>query len=103
MKQAVLRKTLSGSWTEFRFPDKGRKFYVKNFTEDDIYVSFSEDHMVSTAFKIKSNMGDELQMSYLEKPYPFGMVYAIYVKGTGEVEVQSEETLVPDDWAPEEN
>lgn len=41
-------------------------------------------------------------MSYANRPWPFGLVYSIFVKGTGEVEVQSEDIIVPDDWEPEE-
>ena len=103
MKQAVMRKTLDGSWTEFRFPERGKKYYVKNFTDGDIYISFaSADQSELSSFKMKSNMGEEFQMSYANRPWPFGLVYSIFVKGTGEVEVQSEDILVPDDWEPEE-
>ena len=102
MKQAVIRKNLSGDWTEFRFPERAKKFYVKNFGTGDIYVSFAADGAEATAFKLKANMGEELQMSFANRPWPFGMVYSIYVKGEGEVEVQAEEILVDDNWMPEE-
>lgn len=102
MKQAIIRKILTGDWEGFQFPERGRKYYVKNFTDGDIYVSFANDGIEATAFKMKSNMGEELQMGFATKAYPYGLVKVIYVKGTGEVEVQSEEILVDDDWQPEE-
>lgn len=102
MKQAIVRKILTGGWTAFRFPERGRKYYVKNFGEGDIYVSFVNDGVEATAFKIKGYMGEELQMGFASKAYPYGLVDVIYVKGTGEVEVQSEEILVENDWEPEE-
>ena len=101
MKQAVIRKILTGSWAEFRFPERGKKYYVKNFTDGDIFVSFATDESEKTAFKVKSKMGEELQMSFANHPWPFGLVYSIWVKGTGEVEVQSEDILVDDSWEGE--
>lgn len=101
MKQAIIRKVLTGEWEEFRFPTKGKKFYVKNFSADPAYVSFAANSSEESSFKLNGNMGEEFQMSYENRPYPYGMVYVIYVKGEGEIEVQSEDILVPDDWEPE--
>jgi len=87
MKQQVVRKTIAGSWTEFKFAVKSRAFFVKNFTSGDIYVSFANDDDQDGAFKIKTGMGEEI---YIASPRQDGYyVDAVYVKGTGEVEVQA--------------
>lgn len=100
MKQAIIRKTISGE-TEFRFPEKGKKFYVKNFSKNSMFVSFAPNSSEVSSFKLNGNMGEEFQMSYANRPWPYGLVYVIYVNGEGEVEVQSEDIIVPDDWEPE--
>ena len=101
MKQAVLRKTLTGDWSEFSFPDRGRLFYVKNFSENPCYVSFVQPASEQTSFLVSPGMGEEVCASYQKRPWPYGMYFAIYVKGTGDIEVQSEDTMVPDDWEGE--
>ena len=42
MKQKVIRKTLTGNWESFQFENKSRFFFVKNFTDEDIYVSLKD-------------------------------------------------------------
>ena len=101
MKQAIIRKTLTGDWCAFTFPERGKKFYIKNFSEAPVYVSFAAESSEASAFKLNGNMGEEFQMSYAKKAWPFGMVYTVYIKGEGEVEVQSEDIIVADDWEAE--
>lgn len=98
MKQAIIRKILTGDWTDFTFPARGKKFYVKNFSDSPIFISFTPDVSEESSFKLNGNMGEEFQMSYENRPYPYGLVYSIYAKGEGEVEVQSEDIIVEDDW-----
>lgn len=43
VKQAVMRKTLTGEWEKFEFPYVGRFYMVKNFSNSDILVSFEEN------------------------------------------------------------
>lgn len=101
MKQAIIRRELSGDWEPFTFPERGKKFYVKNFSEAPVYISFAADSSEASSFKLNANMGEEFQMSYAPKPWPYGLVYTIYLKGEGEVEVQNEDILVEDDWEAE--
>jgi len=101
MKQAIIRRVLTGEWSAFRFPAKGKKFYVKNFSDSPAFVSFATESSEASSFKLNANMGEEFQMSYADRPYPYGLVNVIYVKASGEVEVQSEDSIVPDDWEPE--
>lgn len=91
MKQKIIRKTLTGDWEEFEFDVKGRSFFVKNFTEAEIYVSFADEsenvNDEAESFKINAGTGEEVYIngSVSKKEY-FSNV--LYVKGTGEVEVQ---------------
>ena len=101
MKQAIIRKVLHGEWAAFSFPEKGKRFYVKNFSSEPAFVSFAENSSDASSFKLNGNMGEEFQMSYEPRPWPFGMVKVIYVKADGEVEVQSEDILVDDEWEGE--
>lgn len=89
MRQAVLRKTLTGDWTEFAFAKKGRFYFVKNFTDSDIFVSFENGTAEENSIKIKSNSGEEVSISYDAIDRDIYYADKIYVKGTGEVEVQS--------------
>ena len=101
MKQAIIRRTLTGSWSAFTFPARGKKFYVKNFSNSPAFVSFAAESSEASSFKLNASMGEEFQMSYANRPYPYGLVCTIYVKGNGEVEVQSEDILVDDEWEGE--
>ena len=90
MKQQVLRKTLTGGWTEFAFANNARRFFVKNFTAGNIFVSFENGTAENQSFKIANGVGEEVAISYAEagkNPFAY-FVNKIYVKGTGEVEVQ---------------
>lgn len=88
MKQSVKRLTLTGEWTEFVFDKNAKYYYVKNFTEDDIFVSFEENDQEDESFKIKSGVGEEVSISSYALEVPAYLTNKIYVKGTGEVEVQ---------------
>ena len=90
MKQAVIRKTLTGDWTAFTFDRKAQFFFVKNFTEDVIYVSFESGTNTNACIKINSGMGEECFISLGGSMGEY-FTDTIYVKGTGEVEVQGED------------
>lgn len=88
MRQAVLRKTLEGDWTEFAFEKAGRFFFVKNFTDGDIFVSFEENTKEENCFKIASGVGEEVSISFEALDREEYKTKSVFVKGTGEVEVQ---------------
>ena len=96
MKQQVSRKTLTGDWKAFAFPYKARRFFVKNYGENPIYVSFESGTAESASFKIMAGVGEEVAISYHGGYGEIGAAYkvsdfytdTVYVKGTGEVEVQ---------------
>ena len=87
-KIQVKRKTLDGTITAFEFEDKCGKWLVKNFSESEIYVSTEADFVDEEAIKIPSLIGQEV----ITNEYLGGLdcykVTTLYVKGTGEVEVQ---------------
>lgn len=87
MKQQVKRLTLTGNWTAFTFSKKSYSFFVKNFTENDIFVSFENNDQESESFKIKSGVGEEVFINENARRDEY-LTDTIYVKGTGEVEVQ---------------
>ena len=88
MKQSVKRVILTGDWEEIEFNHKARVYFVKNFTDDDIFVSFSNDEIEDEAFKIKSGIGEEVAITYNLNNSREVETDKIYVKGTGEVEIQ---------------
>ena len=81
MKNNAIRKTLSGAYVEFEFDKKVSNYFVKNFTNSFVLATFDPEKIDADAFKIPSQIGEEVQM-------PFGKSNKIYIKGTGEVEVQ---------------
>ena len=87
MKQQVKRVTLTGDWLEVTFTNKATRYFVKNYTEGDIFVSFAANDNENESFKIKTGIGEDVAISYdgLRGRYE---VNKIYVKGTGEVEIQ---------------
>lgn len=88
MKQAVKRLTLTGEWQAFTFERKARRYFVKNFTENEIYVSFEANDVEEESFKIQKNHGEEVAISYGGVNARQFAVNTLYVKGTGEVEVE---------------
>ncbi len=89
MKQKVIRKTLTGNWENFKFEDKSRFFFVKNFTDGDIYVSLKEGCTEDESIKIKSGVGEEVAINYDGADISLYKTDSVCVKGTGEVEVQA--------------
>ena len=87
MKQQVKRVTLTGDWLEITFTNKATRYFVKNFTDAAILVSFAANDTEDESFKIKTGIGEDVAISYdgLRGRYE---VNKIYVKGTGEVEIQ---------------
>lgn len=86
MKQKVIRKTLTGAFTEYKFDVYSKSFFVKNFTEEAVYVTFKNDGDEDGSFKIPAGMGEEV---YINKGTTPNYPDTIYVKGTGEVEVEA--------------
>lgn len=84
----VKRVTLTGDWEAVTFNQKAKNYFVKNYSEGDIFVSFEEDDDEDTSFKIASGIGEALAInqSALSKQEHF--TDTIYIKGTGEIEVQ---------------
>lgn len=87
MKQQVKRVTLTGDWQAVIFTNKATRYFIKNFSEADIFVSFAANDNENESFKIKSGIGEDVAISYdgIRKRYA---VDTIYIKGTGEVEIQ---------------
>ena len=89
MKQKVIRKTLTGEWERFTFDERSRFFFVKNFTEGDIYVSMKEGCTEDESIKIKSGIGEEVAINYGGAEIELYKTDGVFVKGEGEVEVQA--------------
>lgn len=89
MKQKVKRLQLTGStYEEFLFDTNCGKFLVKNFSNNPIYVSFDNSVQDDEAIKIA---GGSFQVVIANEYFGSGDYYRtnkIYIKGTGEVEVQ---------------
>lgn len=89
MKQQIKRITLSGSdFQTIEFDHSAGKYFVKNFSDGDIYVSFDENVTENEAIKIPANY---YQIVIANEYFGSNNYYRsnkIYVKGTGEVEVQ---------------
>ncbi|MBR3209520.1 MAG: hypothetical protein IKF82_04550 [Bacilli bacterium] len=84
----VKRVNLTGNWEEIKFNQKTKNYFIKNFSDADIFVSFEENDSEDTSFKIKSGIGEQVayDQSFIKKPE--SITDTIYIKGTGEVEVQ---------------
>lgn len=91
MKQQLKRQTLeSSTWTAFEFDIPCRSFFVKNFTEGDIYVSFAQEENTTTSFKIPSMFAEEVYISDnkdFNTNWLKNIVY-VYASQSGEVEVE---------------
>ncbi|MCQ2059786.1 MAG: hypothetical protein MJY71_08185 [Bacteroidaceae bacterium] len=69
------------------FPTKCGKWLVKNFSENDLFVSFEEDATEAESVKIAAGMGQVV----VDNEYLNGEAFkhkSIYLSGNGEVEVQ---------------
>lgn len=84
----VMRKTLTGGWTKYEFEQVCKHYFVKNYSDGDIYVSFDENDEEDASCKISSGVGEEIATTYREYDRNEDYTDTIYVKGTGEVEVQ---------------
>lgn len=91
--QIVKRLTLNNTVKELVFGVKGSEFLVKNFSDNDLLVSFDKDTLESEWIKIPSKTyqvcivngtDDEKRFLYRDCIYRD----KIYLKGEGEVEVQ---------------
>jgi len=80
MKLNIIRKEISGK-EPFEFSLHKAEYIVKNFTSGDVYVSFEADAPDSESIKIPSMLGQLCTNVTNESN-------TVYVKGTGEVEVQ---------------
>lgn len=85
MKQKIVRKTLTGNWEKFEFDVYSNKFFIKNFSSGNILASFADDEDEDGAFKILPNIGEEIYYSE-DTSVRFNR---LWIKGTGEVEVQA--------------
>lgn len=83
----VKRVTLDGTVTKVQFPNVCGKWLVKNFTSGDVYASFDANMTEDNAVKIASNCGQVVVDNEFHDMDIFKH-NSIYIKGTGEVEVQ---------------
>lgn len=82
----VQRQTLAGASTAFEFDKKGVKFLVKNLSEHDCYVNYEAITAQNEATSILvPKKTAQVVLSNENSGYPTD---TIYVKGTGDVEVQ---------------
>lgn len=88
MKIQLKRPILNGEPTAIEFKHSCEKWLVKNFTDGDIYVAFENSSAFEeSAIKIASGCG---QVCFVNEhsSYSEDVSNIIYIKGTGEVEVQ---------------
>lgn len=87
MAQQVKRVGLDGSITQVIFPNQCGRYLVKNFSDEDVYVSFEESVELDTSIKITVGMA---QVCIINERNGAGQEKSnsIYLKGTGEIEVQ---------------
>lgn len=82
----VQRKNLNGATEIFTFGVPVEKFLVKNFSDNDIFVNFETiGDDTTTSIKIPSKIAQTI----IYNEYGGGVHENLYVKGTGEVEVQA--------------
>lgn len=89
MLQKIKRETLAGSvFEEFEFEKPAARYLVKNFTDGDIYVSFDSTATTSNSSKISAGFYQIVEANENEDSMKAYMTDSVYIKGTGEVEVQ---------------
>ena len=88
MKQQLKRLTVSTS-AQIKFRYKAKRFFVKNFTDDDIYVSFEAvtNNDFSECYKIKSGVAEEIYIAITGISNRY-LTDTVYIYGNGDVEVQ---------------
>lgn len=89
MKQQVKRVTLAGTGFQgIAFDRLSGEYMVKNFSNSEIYVSFDAEATEANSVKIPSNFYQVVVSNEaFGGPSKF-KTKTLYVKGTGEVEVQ---------------
>lgn len=80
------RFTLEGGEASVSFIPTSKVWLVKNFSEGDVYVSFATPLVEEKSIKLPSGTGQFCEID--ERSGSVGAVNTIYLKGTGEVEVQ---------------
>lgn len=82
----VLRKTLTGTSEAYAFDVIGYRFCVKNFSDNDCYVNYEAITASNEDTSVKVPKGTA-QVVFSNENNTVG-AGTLYVKGTGEVEVQ---------------
>lgn len=88
MKQQIKRITLEGEITEVEFDNICGKYLVKNFSDDDIFVSFDEEFTEENSTKIPAGFYQVVIANEWLGGLDAYKSKSIYINGTGEVEVQ---------------
>ena len=88
MELQLQRVVLTGTTKQVQFSQNAAIYLVKNFTSGDIYVSFNSNLVESKAIKIASGYAQECCINENAMWHKNCNCNSIYVKGTGEVEVQ---------------
>lgn len=84
----VKRITLTGSWEAVTFNNSSTSYLVKNFSGGNIFVSFEEDDEDDTSIKILQDDKEVVTVTPMIMQALNYKLDTIYVKGTGEVEIQ---------------
>lgn len=88
MKQQVKRVTLTGGISKISFDHICGEYLVKNYSDNDMYVSFENNTSDDEAVKIPANTYQVVVINYYLGGIECYKTQDIYIKGTGEVEVQ---------------
>lgn len=88
MKQQIKRLNVS-SQAQIKFRYQAKSFFVKNYTNGDIFVSFEEvtNDDYSECYKIKSGIAEEVYIARTGISNKY-LTDTIYIYGNGEVEIQ---------------
>ena len=84
----VKRVTLTGNWEAVTFTNASKTYLVKNFSDIEIYVSFEQDDEDDSSIKILPNDKEVITATPMILQALNFNLNTIYVKGTGEVEIQ---------------
>ena len=88
MKQQVKRVNLSGGIKKVSFDYVCGEYLVKNFSDNDVYVSFENNTSDNEAIKIPSKCYQVVVIDCWLGGHECYKSKDIYIKGSGEVEVQ---------------
>ncbi len=86
--QRVKRIQLTGGVSELEFDTYGGQYLVKNFSGGDIYVSFEDTVSEDTSIKISNGYAQVCVINERDGFNGQAKAKTLYIKGTGEVEVQ---------------